>query len=56
MATASLDPATVHVERFGSEQAPAPGGFEVTLAKSGRTFFIPVNKTILEVLLPKASK
>ncbi|WP_213738721.1 PDR/VanB family oxidoreductase [Bradyrhizobium sp. dw_411] len=51
MATASLDPATVHVERFASEQAPAPGGFEVTLAKSRRTFLIPVNKTILEVLL-----
>ncbi len=51
VATASLDPATVHVERFASEQSPAPGGFEVTLAKSGRTFLIPVNKTILEVLL-----
>ncbi|WP_213775169.1 PDR/VanB family oxidoreductase [Bradyrhizobium sp. dw_78] len=50
-ATSSLDPATVHLERFSSEQAPARGGFEVTLAKSGRSFLIPADKTILEVLL-----
>jgi vanillate O-demethylase ferredoxin subunit len=50
-ATSSLDPATVHLERFSSEQAPARGGYEVTLAKSRRSFLIPVDKTILEVLL-----
>ena len=50
-ATADLDPATIHIERFSAEQAPARGGFEVTLAKSRRSFRIPVDKTILEVLL-----
>jgi tetrachlorobenzoquinone reductase len=51
-ATASaLDAATVHLERFSSEQAPAEGGFEVTLARSRRSFQIPIDKTILEVLL-----
>jgi ferredoxin-NADP reductase len=50
-ATSAFDPATVHLERFSSEQAPAAGGFEVTLAKSGRAFLVPVDKTILEVLL-----
>lgn len=50
-ATSSLDPATIHLERFSSEQAPAPGGYEVTLAKSRRSFRIPVDKTILEILL-----
>jgi tetrachlorobenzoquinone reductase len=50
-APASLNPATVHLERFSSGQAPARGGYEVTLAKSKRSFLIPVDKTILEVLL-----
>jgi tetrachlorobenzoquinone reductase len=50
-ATAKLDPATVHIERFSSALPPAQGGFEVCLAKSGRSFFIPPDKTILEVLL-----
>jgi ferredoxin-NADP reductase len=50
-ATAGMDPATIHIERFSAEQAPARGGFEVTLAKSRRSFRIPVDKTILEVLL-----
>jgi ferredoxin-NADP reductase len=50
-ATARLDPATIHIERFSAQQAPARGGFEVTLAKSRRSFRIPVDKTILEVLL-----
>jgi tetrachlorobenzoquinone reductase len=50
-ATAKLDPATVHIERFSSALHPAPGGFEVCLARSRRSFFIPPDKTILEVLL-----
>jgi ferredoxin-NADP reductase len=50
-ATAGLDPALVHIERFSSDQAPARGGFEITLAKSQRSFTIPPDKTILEVLL-----
>jgi ferredoxin-NADP reductase len=50
-AASSLDPTTVHLERFSSEQVPARGGFEVTLAKSRRSFLIPVDRTILEVLL-----
>ncbi len=50
-ATAKLDPSTVHIERFSSDMQPASGGFEVQLAKSGRSFFIPPDKTILEVLL-----
>jgi tetrachlorobenzoquinone reductase len=50
-AASSLDPTTVHLERFSSEHAAARGGFEVTLAKSRRSFQIPVDRTILEVLL-----
>jgi tetrachlorobenzoquinone reductase len=50
-ATAKLDPTTVHIERFSSALPAAQGGFEVCLAKSGRSFFIPPGKTILEVLL-----
>jgi ferredoxin-NADP reductase len=50
-ATAKLDPAAVHIERFSSALPPAQGSFEVCLAKSGRSFFVPPDKTILEVLL-----
>jgi vanillate O-demethylase ferredoxin subunit len=50
-AAAKLDPATIHIERFSSALPPAQGGFEVRLAKSHRSFFIPPDKTILEVLL-----
>ncbi len=50
-ATEKLDPATVHIERFSSGMSRADGGFEVELAKSGRSFFVPPEKTILEVLL-----
>jgi tetrachlorobenzoquinone reductase len=50
-ATSEFDPATVHLERFSSGQAVAAGGFEVALARSRRSFVIPVDKTILEVLL-----
>jgi tetrachlorobenzoquinone reductase len=50
-ATEKLDPATVHIERFSSASPRAEGGFEVHLAKSSRSFFIPPGRTILEVLL-----
>jgi ferredoxin-NADP reductase len=50
-AAADLDPAIVHIERFSSAMPPAKGGFEICLAKSGRSFFVPPDKTILEVLL-----
>ena len=50
-ATAGRDPARVHVEHF-SAAAPAAveGGFEVVLARSGRTVAVPPGKTILEAL------
>jgi vanillate O-demethylase ferredoxin subunit len=50
-AAVDLDPAIVHIERFSSAMPPAKGGFEICLAKSGRSFFVPPDKTILEVLL-----
>jgi vanillate O-demethylase ferredoxin subunit len=50
-ATAARDPARIHVEHFsGAEPAAAEGGFEVVLARSGRTVAVPPGKTILEAL------
>jgi vanillate O-demethylase ferredoxin subunit len=43
----------VHVEYFAADQAPARGGFEVVLARSGTSFVVPVTSTILETLLAK---
>jgi tetrachlorobenzoquinone reductase len=51
MATADRDPARIHVEHFSAaEPAAVEGGFEVVLARSGRTVVVPAGKTILEVL------
>lgn len=50
-AAAALPPAQVHVEYFSSGQAPAAGGFEVVLARSGESVFVPQGATILETLL-----
>jgi ferredoxin-NADP reductase len=50
-ATADRDRAFVHIERFAADEAPARGGFEVVLAKTGKTIFVPAHQTILEALL-----
>ncbi|HEX6001912.1 MAG TPA: PDR/VanB family oxidoreductase [Hyphomicrobiaceae bacterium] len=50
-AAADRDPAGVHVEHFSAaEPAAVEGGFEVVLARSGRTVPVPAGKTILEAL------
>ena len=50
-ATAGRDPARVHVEHFSAvEPAAVEGGFEVVLARSGRSVPVPPGKTILEAL------
>ena len=44
---------TLHVERFAPKAASGPvvnAGFEVELAESGKTLFVPADKSILEVL------
>jgi vanillate O-demethylase ferredoxin subunit len=51
-ATASLPRDRVHVEYFTARDAPATsGGFQVVLARSGRTFQIAEGKSILQTLL-----
>ncbi len=50
-ATSALPSEQVHVEYFSSDQAPAEGGFEVVLARSGTTLTVPEGATILETLL-----
>jgi len=50
-ATAALPADTVHVEYFSAKQPiVASGGFEVVLARSGRTVFVPENSTIVDAL------
>jgi tetrachlorobenzoquinone reductase len=50
-ATAGRDPARVHVEHFSAaEPSAVEGGFEVVLARSGRTVAVPPGRTILEAL------
>jgi tetrachlorobenzoquinone reductase len=50
-ATAGRDPRRLHVERFSAvEPAAVGGGFEVVLARSGRSVAVPPGKTILEAL------
>ena len=45
-------PSTVHVEYFAAKESPSlEGGFEVELAKSGRTVNVPAGKSILDTLL-----
>ncbi|QPF87269.1 oxidoreductase [Bradyrhizobium genosp. L] len=51
-ATADRPTGHVHVEYFQAREAPATdGGFEVRLARSGRTIAIRPGKTILDALL-----
>jgi vanillate O-demethylase ferredoxin subunit len=50
-AAAGRDPARIHVEHFSAvEPAAVAGGFEVVLARSGRSIAVPPGKTILEAL------
>lgn len=50
-ATTGRDSARVHVEHFSTvEPAAVEGGFEVVLARRGRTVAVPPGKTILEAL------
>jgi vanillate O-demethylase ferredoxin subunit len=51
-ATSELPRERVHTEYFIAKEPPATvGGFEVVLAKTGRSFTIPIGKSILDVLL-----
>lgn len=51
-ATAGLPADTVHVEYFAApEPVAVKGGFEVVLARSGRSVFVPEHSTILDTLL-----
>ncbi|MGH8812599.1 MAG: PDR/VanB family oxidoreductase [Advenella sp.] len=51
-ATQNREPETVHYERFVSAQAAATdGGFEVKLARDGRTLRVSEGKSILDTLL-----
>jgi ferredoxin-NADP reductase len=50
-ATAALPADTVHVEYFSARQpVDASGGFDVVLARSGRTVHVPEHSTILDAL------
>jgi ferredoxin-NADP reductase len=50
-ATAGLPPDTVHVEYFAAkEPVVGQGGFDVVLARSGRSVFVPDHSTILDAL------
>jgi tetrachlorobenzoquinone reductase len=51
-ATTSRPVSYVHVEYFAAKEVVAnEGGFTIELARTGRSFFIPSGKTILQVLL-----
>lgn len=51
-ATAHLPPELVHVEYFSPKEAPSvEGGFQVTLQRSGRQFFVEPGKTILDMVV-----
>jgi ferredoxin-NADP reductase len=51
-ATAAMPADTVHVEYFTAKQpVEVSGGFDVVLARSGRTVFVPEHATILDTLL-----
>lgn len=51
-ATAGLPADTVHVEYFAAKEPVAvSGGFDVVLARSGRSVFVPAHSTILDALL-----
>lgn len=51
VASATVAPAFVHIERFTGRADQGPGtGFHVKLARDGRTLFIPPDASILDVL------
>ena len=51
-ATSAWPSRQVHIEYFSSKEPPSTtGGFDVVLARSGRTIFIPPGTTILEKLI-----
>jgi vanillate O-demethylase ferredoxin subunit len=51
-ATARLPSDTVHVEYFAAKEPVAvSGGFDVVLARSGRSVFVPEHSTILDALV-----
>ena len=51
-ATAGLAPQRVHLERFSASQAAATdGGYEVVLARSGKTVAVDSGRTLLDTLL-----
>ena len=51
-ATTGLPPDTVHVEYFAAKEPVAvKGGFDVVLARSERSVFVPDNSTILDALV-----
>ena len=51
-ATVGLPAETVHVEYFAAkEPVAASGGFDVILARSGRSVFVPQHSTILDALV-----
>jgi vanillate O-demethylase ferredoxin subunit len=51
-ATAGLPAPTVHVEYFAAKEPVAvSGGFEVVLARSGSSVFVPEHSTILDAML-----
>ncbi len=51
-ATVEHSPELVHVEYFAARELPAAsGGFEIVLARSGRTLTVPTGKTILDTLI-----
>jgi tetrachlorobenzoquinone reductase len=50
-ATAEIPSGQVHLERFGAvASAAVDGGFDVELARSGRTVAVPAGQTILQAL------
>lgn len=49
-ACADLPPDCVHLERFAGDADLSGGGFTVELRRSGKEFFIPEGRTIMEVL------
>lgn len=48
---AQHEPDRIHVEYFAATESAAGGGFEVILARTGKTVIIPEDKTILETLV-----
>lgn len=55
-AAARRDPATVHLERFSGVAPAASGGFEIALARSGRTLTVAPGQSILDTLVAAGLK